>query len=179
MSLAVKKYSKALFEVATEENCLDDIYEEFQQIYNELKENAEFKKTMQTELLSVNEKEMIFEKALEGKNNYLLNFFKMLIHRKRTDEICDMFIEFEEAYKREKNILEVSAVTAVELNESEIDEIKKMLEDRYQKTVLLTTSVDASIIGGMVLYVGDTVLDASVKARLNGLKKQMKQIKLT
>lgn len=179
MSLAVKKYAKALFEVCKEENCLEEVYEQYKQIDIELKQNSELNKIMNTEILSVEQKQSLFENALKGGNQYLLNFLKILTQKERTNELREMFTEFEELYKDEKNILEVSAVTAVELSSDEADRIKQMLETKYKKTIYLTCSVDPSIIGGMMLYVGDTVLDASVRAKLNGLRNQMKQIKLT
>ncbi len=179
MSLAVKKYANALFETACEEKCLDEIYEQFRQIYTELCGNKEFEKILHTEILSVKEKDSIFENALKDGNGYLLNFLKMLTERERTGELREMFVEFEELYKKEKNILEVSAITAIALSKQEEDHIREMLGKKYGKTIYLTCTVDESILGGMVLYVGDTVLDASLRAKLNGLRNNMKQIKLT
>ena len=179
MSLAVKKYSTALFETVKEEDCLDEVYEQFRQVYIELKENADFNKILHTEILTVEEKNGIFEAALRDGNPYLLNFFRLLTERERTNELEEMFIEFEELYKTEKNILEVTAVTAIELNDDDKQRVREMLEKKYDKTIYITYQVDQSILGGMVLYVGETVLDASLKSKFNGLKNNMKQVRLT
>ena len=90
----------------------------------------------------------------------------------------DMFLDFERGYKEKKNILEAEAVTAIEMTEDQIEQVKRELGEKYGKTIVLKTSVDPSIIGGMVLYVGNEMLDASVKAKFEGLKKQLKTIQI-
>ena len=102
-----------------------------------------------------------------------------LIDRNRMDEVMDMFLDFERGYKEKKNILEAEAVTAIEMTEDQIEQVKKELGEKYGKTIVLKTSVDPSIIGGMVLYVGNEMLDASVKAKFEGLKKQLKTIQIS
>lgn len=179
MSLAVNKYSAALFETAKQENCLNEVYEQFKQVYRELCENKEFAKILDTKILTAAEKKEIFTKALAVGNAYLVNFFKLLVDRDRTEELKEMFVAFEKAYKEEKNILEASAVTAIPLSEDELEKIKSMLSEKYQKTVILDNTVDESIIGGMILYVGNTMLDASVRSKLNGLKDRLRQIKIS
>ena len=98
--------------------------------------------------------------------------FKLFYEQMRTDK------EFERGYKERKNILEAEAVTAVEMTPEQVEKITEELAEKYGKTVVLKTSVDPSILGGMVLYVGNEMLDASVKARFEGLKKQLKTIQL-
>lgn len=89
-----------------------------------------------------------------------------------------MFLEFERGYKERNNILEAEAVTAVEMTAEQVQKVAAELSEKYGKTVVLKTSVDPSILGGMVLYVGNEMLDASVRARFEGLKKQLKTIQL-
>lgn len=179
MSLAVKKYTNALFEICISENCLEEVYEQFKQVYVEICENEDFAKILDTKILSASEKKNIFENALKDANPYLLNFFRILVDKDRTEEIREMFVAFEEAYKEHNNILEATAVTAIALTEEELDNIRKMISEKYSKTVYLENKVDEDILGGMVLYVGNTMLDASVKTKLNGLKDQLKQIKIS
>jgi len=179
MSLAVKKYSKALFEIAQSENCLDEIYEQFSGIAREIASDKDFAKILDTKILTAREKKNVFENVLKDANPYLLNFFRVLVDNDRTDEIREIFAAFEEAYKDHKNILEATAVTAITLSDSELDNIRKTLSDKYGKTVYLENQVDESIIGGMILYVGNTMLDASVRTKMNGLRDRMKQIKIS
>jgi F-type H+-transporting ATPase subunit delta len=179
MSLAVKRYSEALMDVCSEENCLDEVYDEFKMLYEQMKSDADFGKLMTEPVLSSEEKKELTEKVLSGGNVYLVSFIKTLIDRSRTEELPDMFREFEVMYKEKKNILEAEAVTAVEMSEEQTEKVKKELSEKFGKTVVLKTSVDPSIIGGMVLYVGDRMYDASIKAKFEGLKKELKTIQIS
>ena len=69
--------------------------------------------------------------------------------------------------------------TVYNMTEEQIEQVKKELGEKYGKKIVLKTSVDPSIIGGMVLYVGNEMLDASVKAKFEGLKKQLKSIQIS
>lgn len=179
MSLAVKKYTNALFEIAQSENCLDEIYEQFKAVYKEICENKEFAKILDTKILTAKEKKDVFENVLKDANPYFLNFIKILVDKDRTEELREMFVAFEVSYKEYKNILEATAVTAIALTDAEKENIRDMLSKKYDKTVYLENKVDESIIGGMILYVGNTMLDASVRTKMNGLKDSLKQIKIS
>ena len=179
MSLAVKKYSKALFEIAEAENCLDEIYEQFKAVDEQIIADKDFAKIVDTKILTAREKKDVFEKILAEANPYLLNFFRVLVDNDRTEELREIFAAFEEDYKDYKNILEATAVTAIALTPGELEDIKKTLSQKYSKTVYLDNKVDESIIGGMILYVGNTMLDASIRTKMNGLRDQMKQIKIS
>ncbi len=178
MSLAVKRYSRSLLEVCYEENCLDEVYEQFKLLYEQLKGDKEFERLITESFLSSDEKKDIFEKVLKDGNVYFINFLKTLADRNRLDEIEEMFLDFEHGYKEKNNILEAEAVTAVAMTEEQTEEVRKALGEKYGKTIALKTSVDPSIIGGMVLYIGNKMLDASVKAKFEGLKKHLKTIEL-
>ena len=178
MSLAVRRYSESLVDVCCEENCLDEVYEQFRILYEQIKSNKEFKKLITESFLSSDEKKDMIENVLKDGNIYLLNFLKTLADRGHLDEIEEMFLDFERGYKERNNILEAKAVTAVAMTEEQVENVKNSLKEKYGKTIVLETSVDPSIIGGMVLYVGNKMLDASIKAKFEGLKKHLKTIEL-
>ena len=116
MSLAVKKYSKALFEIGEAENCLDEIYEQFKAVKEQIIADRDFAKIVDTKILTAREKKDVFEKILADANPYLLNFFRVLVDNDRTEELREIFAAFEDAYKDHKNILEATAVTAIALS---------------------------------------------------------------
>ncbi len=179
MSLAVKKYVNSLMEIAVEEKCMDEIYEQFKAVSEELTNNQSFVDFLNMDMVSSTDKKALFEAVLKGGNKYLLNFLKLIVDKSHTEELKEMFYEFEDQYKAQKNILEALAVTAIELTDEDIEGIKDMLTKKYNKTIVLTTQVDPSILGGMKLYVGNVMLDASVSSKLNGLKNALKQIKIS
>ena len=178
MSLAVRRYSEALLDIVFEENCEDEVYEQFKTLYAEMKTDKDFERLMTEKILSSEELKATVSKILDGGNTYLISFLMTLIDRNRMDEVMEMFLDFERGYKEKKNILEAEAVTAIEMTEDQIEQVKKELGEKYGKTIVLKTSVDPSIIGGMILYVGNEMLDASVKAKFEGLKKQLKSIQI-
>ena len=179
MSLAVRRYSEALLDIAFEEKCEDEVYEQFRIFYDQMKADKQFERLMTEKILSSEELKATVAKVLEGANTYLISFLMTLIDRNRMEEVMDMFLDFERGYKEKKNILEAEAVTAIEMTEEQIELVKKELGEKYGKTIVLRTSVDPSIIGGMVLYVGNEMLDASIKAKFEGLKKQLKTIQIS
>lgn len=179
MSLAVRRYAQALLDIAFEEKCEEEVYEQFKLFYGQMKEDKQFERLMTEKILSSEELKATVSKILEGGNRYLVSFIMTLIDRNRMDEIMEMFLDFERGYKENKNILEAEAVTAIEMTEEQTEQVIKELSEKYGKTVVLKTSVDPSIIGGMVLYIGNEMIDASVKAKFEGLKKQLKTIQIS
>ncbi len=179
MSLAVRRYSEVLLDIAFEEHCEDEVYNEYKLFYEQLKADKDFDRLVTEKILSSDELKAMIAKVLDGGNTYLISFLLTLIDRNRMDEVGEMFLDFERGYKEKKNILEAEAVTAVEMTSEQVEEVKKQLGEKYGKTVVLKTSVDPSIIGGMVLYVDNKMLDASVKAKFEGLKKQLKTIQIS
>ncbi len=178
MSLAVRRYSEALLDIAFEEGCEEEVYNEYKLFYEQLKADKDFNRLVTEKILSEDELKAMIAKILDGGNTYLISFIMTLIERNRMDEVLEMFLDFERGYKEKKNILEAEAVTAVEMTETQKEEVVKQLSEKYGKTVILKTSVDPSIIGGMVLYVGNKMLDASVKAKFEGLKKELKALEI-
>ncbi len=178
MSLAVRRYADALLDVCAEENCLEEVYSQYRLLYEQLRMDREFERLLLENILSSEEKKDLVEKVLPEGNPYLVSFLKTLADRGRMEEAEEMFRAFEEGYKEKNNILEAEAVTAVEMTEEQIEDVKKALGEKYGKTIVLKTSVDPSILGGMVLYIGNTMLDASVKAKFEDLKKQLKTIQI-
>ncbi|MBR3952995.1 MAG: ATP synthase F1 subunit delta [Oscillospiraceae bacterium] len=179
MSLAVRRYSEALLDIAFEEKCEEEVYEQFRLFYEQMKADKQFERLMTEKILSSEELKATVSKILDGGNTFLISFLMTLIDRNRMEEVMEMFLDFERGYKEKKNILEAEAVTAVEMTEEQIAEVKKALGEKYGKKIVLKTSVDPSIIGGMVLYIGNDMLDASVKAKFEGLKKQLKSIQIS
>ena len=178
MGLAIRRYSDALLEVCAEENCLEEAYAQYRLLVEQLKADREFERLLLENILSSEEKKELIEKVLPDGNPYLISFLKTLADRGRMEEMEEMFLSFEEGYKEKNNILEAEAVTAVEMTEEQIEDVKKTLGEKYGKTIVLKTSVDPSIIGGMVLTIGNKMFDASVKAKFDSLKKQLKTIQI-
>lgn len=173
MSLAVKRYATALMDVSLEEGTLEETYEQFKSFYAALREEKDFKRLLTENILSADEKKDLVEKIMGNGQSYLKNFLFILIDRKRSDEICDIFLEFEDLYKEKKNILECEVVTAVELSSSQKKKITEALGKKYNKNVTAQFKTDESILGGMVVYVGNDMIDGSVKTRFEDMREKL------
>ncbi|MBQ8965733.1 ATP synthase F1 subunit delta [Ruminococcus sp.] len=168
-----KVYSTALFELCNEQGSLDRVFGDFTE-FSELmsgEDCADYIKFLSSPLISGSEKaeslKAVFGDKIEG---LLLDFLCLVTEKNRADRLEEIYAEFRRMYNDEKNILEVTAVTAVPLSA----ELRKRLTDKLGKTtgrsIVLTEQVDKSIIGGMIVRYGNTELDSSVKTRLDDLK---------
>ena len=171
-----KVYSTALFELCTEQDKLESVFSGFSD-FDELMRTddcADYIKFLSSPLIAGREKaeslNTVFGGRLEG---LLLDFLCLVAEKGRADKLGEIYAEFRQMYNDEKNILEVTAITASPLTA----ELRKRLTDKLSKStgrnIVLTEEVDKSIIGGIVVRYGNTELDSSVRTRLGKLKAQI------
>jgi ATP synthase F1 delta subunit len=103
----------------------------------------------------------------------LLRFLTILVERHRLPMIHRIRRAFDELWRDERKLLPVSVTSAVELDQSLVEEIGRKIEEQTGRTVELSSTVDPDVLGGIVLQVGDRVLDASIRNRLERLRKQV------
>lgn len=179
MSLASKKYSLALIEIAKENNMLDEIYEEFKTITTELIQDKKMWELINIPSISTSDQKELIQ-TIFGKNinKYLLNFLMILFDKNRFDELEFIFLAFKDYYLAEKNTLEASVLSVIELSKEHMQGIQQKLERRFKKKIMITNQIDQSILGGLIVYVGDQVIDGSVRSQLNHIKNGLKEIRL-
>lgn len=179
MSLVSRKYASALMEAALELNQLDDIFNDFKIIQDSFNQNQDFWVLINSPGLQKKQQKQILMDIFGGKtNDALYNFLLILIDKNRFMELKSIFITFKDLYLAEKNTMEAMIVSAVELRDDYKEQLKKNLELKYQKNIILQTSIDPSILGGLIVYVGDQVIDGSSKRKLNNIKNSLKEIRL-
>jgi len=178
--LATKTYSEALFELAIEENIVDSLYEEVLSVKAATRENPELKELMVHPKVVKEEKVKIIEDIFKGKvSDVLCGFLVQIVSAGRyevLDETLDCFVTQVKEYKK---IGVAFVVTPSELS----DEKKQLVENRLLETTQYETmemhySVDASLIGGMRIRIGDKVVDSSVSTKLMQLSRQLHKIQL-
>lgn len=179
--LVSKTYGEALFQLAIEQKKLDQYMEEMQMIQNILKENPDFAALMNHPRIPMDEKKAVMQQVFnERVDQEVVGFFDLLISKDRygdVDAILDYFIE---KAKLEKGIGTVKVVSAVMLDEEQ----KKRIYDKLLNTTKFTSMemtyiVDESLIGGLVIRIGDRVVDSSIKTKLEELQKELMKIQLT
>ena len=104
-----------------------------------------------------------------------MNFLESLIERHRMPAIFRIRAEYERLWDEENKLLPVQITSAVPLDEETVRSIGDRISEQTSQTVELSSSVDPDLIGGIVLRVGNVILDASIRNRLNQLRKTVAQ----
>ena len=168
-------YSRALFDVAKEKDVLDDIHDELGQFVEELDKNRDLQVFFFSPYFSSAEKSDGAKQAIAGADTEFINFLELLIEKQRMTEIFRIRRQFEELWKRENRHIDVTVTSAVELDPAVVSKIGEEIERQTGQQVDLASRVDADILGGVVLQVGNMVLDASIRNRLEKLRKSVAQ----
>ena len=109
-------------------------------------------------------------------SNSMNNFLKLVIDKDRISAIENMKESYKSLLNDKNNILEGTAITAVELSEKEIKDLEKNLSIKYNKNVTLNNIVDETILGGVLVKLGNEEIDGTVRTRLSKMKNQLSQV---
>ncbi len=168
-------YARSLFEVAIERDELDEIREQLAAFADAMHDNRQLAVFFFSPYFSVNEKKDGLERAVRGATPAFDNFLQALIERHRMPAIFRIRTEFETLWELERRLLPVHVTSAVELEESLVESLGQRIGQQVDREVQMSSEVDPDILGGVVLRVGNVILDASIKNRLEQLRKQVAQ----
>lgn len=172
-----KVYSEAIFELASEQNCAEAVFEELKSLKKIWCENPELAKLLREPTLSLSEKLSMTEKIFKGKvSETVYNFLCVLTEKGRADCLPEIADAYKEKWYEASGIAEVTVTTDAPLSDELREKLLKKLEKTYKKKILLKEKIDSSIMGGIVVNYGNTMLDGSVKTRLENVRKQIKGI---
>jgi ATP synthase F1 delta subunit len=171
MEEIARVYADALFRAAQEKGNLDTIHEQLNQFVEELNESRDLQLFLFSPYFSSTEKRDGLRKSLEGADDELLNFLELLAEKHRMPVIFRIRRTFEDMWAKENKRLEVTVTSAVDLDPEISERIGAEIEQQTGQTVDLSSRVDDDILGGLVVQVGNMVLDASVRNRLEKLRK--------
>jgi F-type H+-transporting ATPase subunit delta len=168
-------YSRALFEVAQESGKLDVVREQLGQFADALEGNRDLAVFFFSPYFSTDEKKDGLQKAVEGADGTFVNFLETLLERHRMPAIYRIRAEYERLWDEENKLLPVEVTSAIDLDEATVKSIGDRIGEQTGQRVELTSKVDPEILGGIVLRVGNQILDASIKHRLDQLRKHVAQ----
>jgi F-type H+-transporting ATPase subunit delta len=168
-------YAEALFAAAKDAGKLDAIREQLAQVAEALQSNRELQVFFFSPYFSSAEKRDGIERAISGAEPELVNFLELLVEKHRMPVVFRIRRRFDELWAQENRRLDVTVTSAIELDPKVIKRIGAEIEKQTDKKVELTSRVDDSILGGIVLQVGNMVLDASIRNRLEKLRKSVAQ----
>ena len=166
-------YARSLFEVAQEHDQLDEIREELGEFADVLAENRQLQVFFFSPYFSSEEKKDNVPKVIEGGNEYFVRFLQVLAEKHRLPVLFRVRRAFDEMWAKEQRLLEVSVTSAVPLDEETVNGIGKKIEEQTGQRVELSSEVDPDLIGGIVIRVGNKVLDASVRNRLERFRRSV------
>ena len=173
MEQVAEVYARALFEVASERGLLDVVREQLVQFADALSTNHNLQTFFFSPYLSTEEKKDGLVRMIEGAEETFMNFLETLVERHRMPEIFHIRGRYEELWDAEMKLLPVQVTSAVELDEAVVRDIGARIGAQTGNKIELTSVVDPDILGGIVLRVGDFILDASISNRLSQLRKQV------
>jgi F-type H+-transporting ATPase subunit delta len=166
-------YSRALFEVAKEHDALDRLHDELGQFADALAADRNLQVFLFSPYFSSEEKKDGVSRIVADADPRLVNFLQLLAERHRMPVLFRIRRSFDEMWAEENRLLPVTVTSAVDLDEELVQEIGRRIGEQTGRRVELSSSVDPNVLGGLKVQVGNLVLDATVRNRLEQLRKQV------
>ena len=176
--LVSRTYGDALFQLAVEENRIDTMFEEVRTVAVALQENPDLTRLMNHPKIDKEEKVKLIEDIFKGQvEDELVGLMRMIVEKDHYNEIESVFTYFMEQVKEYKNIGTAYVTSAMELSKEQKEQVeKKLLETTNYVSFEMHYEVDAALIGGMVIRMGDRVVDSSIRTKLYNLSKELYHI---
>ena len=172
-SRAAIRYAKAMYDIANEENSINEVYKDMNFI-NELNSGSlEFKNLLSNSQINFQDKKKLILSLIKQSNSLTEKLIDLLIHNKRVKIIGDIASSFIQLYNKHNNIKEATIITASPINNELESKILSMINIKDAKSVNLTNVVNPNIIGGFIIRFDGKEYNASVKQNLNNLKTEL------
>ena len=166
-------YARSLFEAAEDQGKLDEVREQLGQFADALDENRGLQVFFFSPYFSTEEKKDGLHRAVDGAEPIFLNFLELLLENHRMPAIFRIRREYDRLWEHHNRLLPVHVTSAVELDEGTVRQIGDRIAEQTGRKVELSSVVEPDILGGIVVRVGNQILDASVRHRLEQLRKQV------
>jgi F-type H+-transporting ATPase subunit delta len=166
-------YARSLFEVAQEQKKLDKVRDQLGQFADALNETRELQVFFFSPYFSTPEKKDGLKQAVSGTEDILENFLELLIEKHRMPAIFRVRRELDRLWEKENKLLPVEVTSAIELDPKTVKQIGDRIGEQTGQKVELSAKVEPDILGGIVVRVGNSIIDASIRARLEQLRKQV------
>lgn len=174
LSIIADRYATAFIELAEKQDLLDKFDSDLALVKETLKEYKELKDFFEHPLIQSSDKKEVAEKIFkEHISIFTLNLIKLLIDKNRIFILSLIPDHYKAFLNKKRNISTAKIITAIEIDESIKNRVKDKLEAMFKQTIQIETAIDKEIIAGMIVQVGDKVIDGSIKTRFENMKKQM------
>jgi ATP synthase F1 delta subunit len=166
-------YARSLFEVASEKGEFDAVRDQLAEVSETISDSRELQTFFFSPYFSTQEKHAALKKAITGASPLLINFLELLVDNHRMPVIFRVRREIDRIWREENKLLPVQITSAIKLDKQVTDKIGDEIGRQTGQTIELTTVVDEDVLGGLVLRVGNSILDASIRNRLEQLRKNV------
>ncbi|WP_027338772.1 ATP synthase F1 subunit delta [Halonatronum saccharophilum] len=175
-----ERYAQALFDLAKQEGKLEGYLGQLEFINDLIKSNEEFNNLLRNPKLTNGNKKELLLNVFEGKlSNNLINLINLLIDKGREDLLSSIYFGYKRLLDVELGRLEVEVTSAVELSSEDKDKLKDKLEELTSKDVVLSLKVKEELLGGLMLKVGNKVIDGSILNSLERLENKLKSLEVS
>lgn len=169
-----KRYALALYEVAEKNNKVDEYIQDLREICDLIDNDSDFYQVIKHPQINTRKKKQVFINIFKGNiDEELLSFILILIEKDRILYLREKLNEMEKIDLERKNTLKGVIKTCIPLLSSELEQLKRIFEGKYDKYIIFETIVDKSILGGVYLRIGNDVIDDTVKSKICEMKDLM------
>jgi ATP synthase F1 delta subunit len=166
-------YARSLFEVAKEQGKLDVVRDQLGQVADALQSNRELQIFFFSPYFATEEKKEGMKKIISGADPIVLNFLELLVEKHRMPALFRIRRRFDELWEEEHRLLRVEVTSAIDLDPNIVRQIGERVGEQTHRKVELSSRVNPDILGGIVLRVGNSILDASIRNRLEKLRREV------
>ena len=166
-------YARSLFEVAQEQGKLDEVRDQLGEFADALDSDQQMQVFFFSPYFSTQEKKEGLDKVVTGAEPIVQNFLKLLIEKHRMPALFRVRRTYDEMWQRENRLLPVEITSAIELDKQTVKQIGDRIGEETGQKIELSERVDPDILGGLVVRVGNSIIDASIRARLDSLRRQV------
>jgi F-type H+-transporting ATPase subunit delta len=171
---AARRYATALIELGKECDEVEAILDDMSLIYNTLEGSQELVLFLRSPIVKFDDKQAVLEELFASKvEESTQRFLKLLARKNRVNILHQVAKAYLELYNKYAGIIEVEVLVAWELKDAQRESLHKELEEKTGKKVDLTVKIDESLKGGMAVRIDDTVIDGTVKHKLQELEEQL------
>ncbi len=174
--LASKKWAKALIELTQEDDNIskDEVLSDLRMVAETIKQSQELSNVVNNPSISIEEKQNVISKIFQDKVMPIVyNFLFVLNLKKRLSLLDEIADEFEKELENLKNIVRVDITSAIDLSEDKKNNIKNRVSEKLNKDIKVSWGVDTDIIAGLIFNINDTVVDNSIKHKLDKLSESI------
>ncbi|HHT01889.1 MAG TPA: F0F1 ATP synthase subunit delta [Firmicutes bacterium] len=173
-STVARRYANALFELAKAQGRIEAVDAELETVVQSMRATEDLRRVWEHRLIAPRRKKEVVGQVFAGQvSAEVKNFLSLLIDKHRERFLESIFASYRGLADRYRNIVEVEVRSAIALSPAEVDEVAAKLQQQLGSEVRLRTTVDQSLLGGIVIRVGDRLIDGSLRRRLQDLRSQL------